>query len=194
MRRDMDLIRQLLLDNIESDDQYNGSGYGPVTSQELNQDQPPEVVLYHMKLLADAGLVDLVDWMADGTPLIRGVTWQGHEFLEVVRDPQIWERTKTSIPVWIGCCAVAGVAVPHATGLRLESPEKPQKRPFWIPCCTVAGVALQHATAVNPPTYSNRSADSARQTRSEPGCCTCGSVACNTPHWLAQVWLLIRDV
>src|SRR5207244_5944999 len=27
-----------------------------------------------------------------------------------------------------------------------------------------------------------------------PGSCTCAAVSCNTPHWLAQVWLLSRDV
>jgi Hypothetical protein (DUF2513) len=93
MQRDMDLARQLLL-HIESDDQYNGSGYGPVDPEELNKKQPSEIVLYHMKLLADAGFVDVVDWLADGRPMIRGLTWKGHEFLDTVRDPQIWDKTK----------------------------------------------------------------------------------------------------
>ena len=27
-------------------------------------------------------------------PLVSGLTWQGHEFLDTVRDPEIWRKTK----------------------------------------------------------------------------------------------------
>jgi DNA-binding transcriptional ArsR family regulator len=93
MRRDMDVVRQLLL-HIESDDVFDGSSTGVVTAAEL--DLPIQVVTYHMKLLVDAGLVDRADWLASGDPIIRGLTWQGHEFIDAVRDPEIWRKTKAS--------------------------------------------------------------------------------------------------
>jgi hypothetical protein len=91
MKRDMDLIRELLL-HIEADDGYDGSGYGPVKAKELGR--PANVVLYHMSLLADAKFVSVVNWLAHGEPLIRGLTWEGHEFLDDTRDPEIWRKTK----------------------------------------------------------------------------------------------------
>lgn len=91
MKRDMDIIRELLL-FIESNDSYNGSGYGPVKGEALGK--PANIVLYHVSLLADAKLVSVVNWLANGDPLIRGLTWEGHEFLDTIRDPEIWKKTK----------------------------------------------------------------------------------------------------
>jgi Hypothetical protein (DUF2513) len=93
MLRDMELIRELLL-HIEADDEYDGSGIS-VFSADLGR--PPNLVRYQMKLLGDAKLVDVADWMASGEPLIRGLTWEGHEFLDSIRDPKIWHKTKDAI-------------------------------------------------------------------------------------------------
>lgn len=91
MRRDLDLIREILL-FIESEEGFNGSGYGKVDARRLNRS--PDAVLYQMSLLADAKYVSVVNWLAHGDPLIRGLTWEGHDFLDSVRDPKIWEQTK----------------------------------------------------------------------------------------------------
>jgi Hypothetical protein (DUF2513) len=97
MRRDMDLIRDLLM-FIEKDEQLNGVAYGPVTEDAARElDRSPEFVRYHMKLLVDAKYVDLVHFMADGEPWIRGLTWDDCEFLETIRDPEIWKSTKSGL-------------------------------------------------------------------------------------------------
>lgn len=92
MKREMDLIRDLLL-RIEADDSFNGSGYGRVTLEESIYSQAQ--ILYHMKLLADSDYIDVVHWLAHGEPFIRGLTSAGHDFLDAVRDPEVWAKTKT---------------------------------------------------------------------------------------------------
>lgn len=91
MKRDMDFLRQLLL-HIEANDGYNGSSYGPVLGKDIGRDE--DITLYHMKLLADAGYVDVVTWLAHGAPLICGLTSQGHDFLDSIRDQDIWDKTQ----------------------------------------------------------------------------------------------------
>jgi hypothetical protein len=93
----MDLIRDLLL-HVEKDDSLDGAGHGSITEDAAKElGRPPEVVRYHMKLLVDAKYVDLVHFMADGDPWIRGLTWDGWEFLETVRDPEIWRDTRSGL-------------------------------------------------------------------------------------------------
>ena len=97
MRRDMDLIRDLLL-FIEKDEGLNGVAYGPVTEEAAKAfDRPEDLVRYHMKLLVDAQYADLMHYMADGEPWIRGLTWNGCEFPGTIRDPEIWRKTKSSL-------------------------------------------------------------------------------------------------
>jgi hypothetical protein len=51
-------------------------------------------VYYNMRLLANAGFLDLTDGQPAVGFGIKGLTWQGHDFLDSVRDPEIWRRTK----------------------------------------------------------------------------------------------------
>lgn len=89
MKRDMELIRLLLL--------------------EKEQDSPPpeladydeQLVVYQIALMIDAGLVVgevLPD--RDGTPrgaVVVRLTWAGHEFLDSLRDPTIWQSAKDKV-------------------------------------------------------------------------------------------------
>ncbi len=89
MKRDMDLVRQLLL-QIEQ----NGSpALSNVPSMEgFDNDD----VVHHVTLLRQAGLVKAIDASSfDGVDYLQiEMTWQGHEFLDDVRDPEIWKKTK----------------------------------------------------------------------------------------------------
>jgi hypothetical protein len=86
MRRDFDLIR-LLLQQIEGvEDVGDLSKY--------TRDQQ----LYHSCLLIEAGLVhgNVVPGQ-DGEPIgtrVSRLTWDGHEFLDMTRDPSIWSKAK----------------------------------------------------------------------------------------------------
>ncbi|HTT46912.1 MAG TPA: DUF2513 domain-containing protein, partial [Pseudolabrys sp.] len=73
--------------------------YGAVT---ISPDSPKiavegyneEAIAYHLSLLQERGLIEV----PDGQPMIGIVftrlTWEGHDFLDAVRDPEIWQKTK----------------------------------------------------------------------------------------------------
>jgi Hypothetical protein (DUF2513) len=90
MKRDMDLVRQILRE-IE-DAPYTGDAVGfsiPNCTDEQLQ--------YHLQLLHEAGLIDGMDASTlDGLAFLpTRLTWQGHEFLEASRDDGMWEKAKT---------------------------------------------------------------------------------------------------
>lgn len=58
-----------------------------------------EVVAYHLKLLDQAGYVKNNTKWADNKPmwLLASLTWDGHEFLDSIKDDSIWNKTKEGI-------------------------------------------------------------------------------------------------
>ena len=85
MRRDMDLIRYILI-QTES-------------GQPIERDH--KEVVYHIALLNDAGLVEAVITNDEvGIPnnaRILRLTWQGHEFLDASRNNKIWQAVKQKV-------------------------------------------------------------------------------------------------
>lgn len=89
MKRDMELIRELLL-------------YSEENAQELisildpsdfpNRDQ--DLVNYHLTLLEQAGYLNKGRG-AIGRRGLGTLTMSGHDFLDSIRDPEIWRNTKT---------------------------------------------------------------------------------------------------
>ncbi len=91
MKRDLDLIRTLLLEIEEKDDE---SGEIISLADEFNLD---EKLVGHLRLLVEAGLVDAEESLNQERKLnflVYRVTWQGHDFLDSVRDDEIWKMTK----------------------------------------------------------------------------------------------------
>lgn len=95
MTRDMDLIGNLLL-KLASIETPRGAvfiftGDDPeVAIAGYSRDQ----IAYHLDLLREAGLLD-----SPGSQPMDGITfarlsWAGHDFLDSVRDPEIWAKTK----------------------------------------------------------------------------------------------------
>jgi len=91
----MDLVRKILLAIDECDDPW-----GPKDSIQV-EGYSDEVISYHVKLLAQAGLIeadDVSEMGPDGFSWWAGsLTWEGHEFLEAVRDETRWNKTKKSV-------------------------------------------------------------------------------------------------
>ena len=89
MKRDMDLIRLILLE-LENSEPYqvfrpNICGY---QDKEVN---------YHLELLISAWLVEGEMHYTGGmtaNPNVK-LTWAGHEFLDDIRTDSIWKNTKT---------------------------------------------------------------------------------------------------
>mgnify|MGYP001585920483 FL=1 len=99
MKREMDLVRELLL-RIESLQLAAGSTVVLHATKEplAHEGDDPAIIAYHMGLLMSAGLVDPaeIQYGAD-TFIIRGLTWSGHDLLDSIRDPAIWRETKEGI-------------------------------------------------------------------------------------------------
>ena len=94
MKRDMDLIRDLLL-KIESDPLYDGTRWVPVNKPaDLGiSNHSPEEVGYHLTMLIEAGLIKGKSGV-ELMPVLNKLTWEGHEFLDDIRDQGIWNKTK----------------------------------------------------------------------------------------------------
>lgn len=88
MKRDMDLVREILLavegGTLSFGDESEPDRFG----------HPRTVVLEHLHLMKQAGLVEVMGELLSGEVDLRGLTWDGHDFLDTVRDPEVWKRTK----------------------------------------------------------------------------------------------------
>lgn len=94
MTRDMDLIRELLL-RIEADPKFDGTGWIPFDRPEYLCGRSPEAVAYHISVLNDSGLIKANT--AGSTPAVSRLTWDGHEFLDNIKDSGIWKSTKEKV-------------------------------------------------------------------------------------------------
>ncbi|TBG08438.1 DUF2513 domain-containing protein [Rhizobium leguminosarum] len=96
MKRDMDLVRGLLL-KLEA--RYRGVG---VLSFDYDDEElqiggaESLAIAYHLGLLLDAGFVS-GEKTGSGQFIMEGMTWAGHEFLDSVRNEEIWKRTQEGI-------------------------------------------------------------------------------------------------
>jgi hypothetical protein len=93
MKRDLDLVRELML-KIEA------LPAGPSVQYRMDEVEDP-VLLAHLQLLIAAGLVNGKISQTRGARgdvmIISGLTWEGHEWIETVRSPAVWDKTKTTL-------------------------------------------------------------------------------------------------
>lgn len=98
LKRDMDLIRSLLLEMeagkvvflVVAEDVGETIGIAPEDT--LPKEEAARLEM-HLDLLEDAGLVEFQRGSAGLWRVVR-ITWAGHEFLESVRDGEVWKRVK----------------------------------------------------------------------------------------------------
>ena len=92
MRRDMDLVRQILLDVAESQ--------VPLTASALAIDSvPPELIMFHLRLMHHADLIEVefANSIGGATASVQRLTWAGSDFLEAVASDDVWSKTKKLI-------------------------------------------------------------------------------------------------
>ena len=83
MKRDMDLIREILL-LVE--------GRKPKQPMDVEIDgRDRQEIFGHVQLLQEAGLVE-ASFMGGPISEVHRLTWDGHEFLDSVRDPTVWAK------------------------------------------------------------------------------------------------------
>jgi DNA-binding transcriptional ArsR family regulator len=92
MKRDMDLIREILLDM--EDAPFTG-GWLELKLEGYDESE----LSYHTLLLYEAGLIDAIDLstMNHNVWKPKYITWAGHEFLDAARDNKRWETAKKII-------------------------------------------------------------------------------------------------
>jgi hypothetical protein len=90
MRRDLTLIRDLLLE-IES--KHDGSLQ---IIKDLGNQTEALKVTEHLFLLLEAGFIDAIDASSSSGRelMVMRLTWNGHDFLDSIRDPLIWQKTE----------------------------------------------------------------------------------------------------
>ncbi len=91
MKRDMDLVRELLL-KLE-DEHLDGNLYSLKADGLGIEGRSYDELSYHLTLLIDAGLLD-GERELSGRFAVRNITWRGHEFIDVIRNPEVWKKTK----------------------------------------------------------------------------------------------------
>ena len=101
MKRDMDLIREILL-QIEK-----------TPREKLDHLSAPEGYDYdtmteHLVLLEDAGFVEgeLIGTFRSRRYIVHKMTWDGHDFLDAVRTPMVWNEVKNRLLAFGGNSAL----------------------------------------------------------------------------------------
>ncbi|MFS2096280.1 DUF2513 domain-containing protein [Pseudomonas sp. Pseusp11] len=103
MKLEKDLVREILL-AVEASDQTPNS-WIDLTIENHGDDE----IAYHVMLLHEAGLIVAQDLcsMSDFDWRPKRLTMRGHEFLDTIRDGEVWRRTKAGAEK----AGVAGLAV-----------------------------------------------------------------------------------
>lgn len=105
MKRDMDLVRKILI-TLEDDDWYLSFSAGNLPKIEDYREMQIE---YHMRIMAQAGLLHVESYAIEsGSPdhplAIKSysLSWEGHEFLAAARNDTFWKRAKVEMGKVLG--------------------------------------------------------------------------------------------
>ena len=106
MKRDMDLVRELLLRLEALPIRRGGIVHIPATADEISvPGHDVAEIEYHLSQLVKAGFIDEGGLRPSEGIGFRSLTWEGHDFLDSVRDPKVWAKTKS------GALAAGGFTV-----------------------------------------------------------------------------------
>ena len=101
MKRDMELVRQILL-CVEDIGECNvGDVVGYLREKDRLSNGERETVLEHCRIMAEGKLIHYSATRVAGprrwvtSPI--SLTWDGHEYIDSVRDSSIWEKVKKKI-------------------------------------------------------------------------------------------------
>lgn len=131
MKRDMDLVRGLLLDIEENQNLHGRWTLDDRSLVGVNGKENLSEIRYHLRLLLDANYIEGFDGIGSAKELrdprqinsdaqsflqqlqgasvtVTRMTWEGHEFLDAVRDKDVWEKTKSQLAK-VGSIGIEGV-------------------------------------------------------------------------------------
>lgn len=93
MKRDMDLIRELML-KLESLPSDGVARFRADDAAIQIDGYSPAEVFYHLGLIKEASLIHSTGTGRMGSIEFAGLTVAGHDFLDSVRSPDVWGKTK----------------------------------------------------------------------------------------------------
>ena len=92
MKRDMNTIRDILLKIEET------------PRERLDYLEPPTGCSYtkmteHLIMLDDAGFIEgeLIATFQERRYLVHNITWDGHDYLETIRNPEVWKKVQEKL-------------------------------------------------------------------------------------------------
>ena len=93
MKRNMELVRAVLL-KVEGLDLPPGASVaiGPWEPELEIKGYDADDIAHHLHMLTGGGFVNATLYQS-GEFAITGLTWNGHEFIDTIRSPEIWRRT-----------------------------------------------------------------------------------------------------
>lgn len=106
MKRDMDLIREVLLrvEDLPFDGRFHNIAVDERSDEEVN---------YHVMLLHEAGFIEAIDLTThDGIcwkP--KRLTYSGHEFLDAARSDTVWQKAKAWTQQTTGTLTLEGLKI-----------------------------------------------------------------------------------
>ncbi|SRR6266849_5881364 len=94
MQRNMDLVRAILI-------RIEGSPSGWIPPHFGLQGFSPDEIAHHAHIMMQDSLIERIDMNNSDRPSAERIplalTWKGHEFLDLARDPERWSRAKAII-------------------------------------------------------------------------------------------------
>lgn len=115
MKRDLSLCRELLLKLEAAQASPTAVYHFPLGDDEIAvEGWSDDQISYNLARMHEAGFfAEHSDTTVEGGFIFSGISWTGHEYLDAVRDPERWQKTKT------GAKAVGGLTFGLAKDLAL---------------------------------------------------------------------------
>lgn len=117
MKRELDLLRNILLD-IEAK-----WCVGMVLDIDEFSCKDPEKLRYHLQMLIEEGFVK--GYIPESTKKtdihslsVTGITWKGHDFLDQIRQPDIWTKLKPMMEKYGIECVMTGIKTAVQVGVK----------------------------------------------------------------------------
>lgn len=96
MRLNHDCVRDLLL-TIESSEKQDYLHFEEIKDSPLMKSYQSDEIIYCFKKLLEKKFVNGQSFKGDGVTfgfVVADLTWDGHEFLDNIRDNHVWKETK----------------------------------------------------------------------------------------------------
>ncbi len=102
MRRDMDIVRELLM--LEAN-----SNVRETNAYALDKDRA--LIAYHVRIMTQAGLITSYvkpdDDYEPSACYIFSLTWQGNDLLDSIRSPKVWSAVKEKLTETVGSTSLS---------------------------------------------------------------------------------------